>query len=242
MKTNNQLLQSSANSLGATLESNRMYTNNELLAMIAGSLVSGGASSPVTSVNGETGAVVLTAPDVNALPSLVAVGKTVVGFNEGGSYTNVGYNEVPSAFALVMRDFNGDFTVKDASADQNPVSKKQLDTAIGGISSNSGNFGAPLTHTSSGGGDVSINASDVMVHLVTAGVETFVRLPSNPPAGKVFTIKRMDDDSHNFHITGAVGDNATIDGTLDIGMSGQNSFRTVIFDGSNWQIIGSNGA
>lgn len=198
-----------------------------------------GRSDAVASVNGKVGAVVLNAADVGALATLPSVAKTVAGYNESGQYTNVAYDEAPGAFALVMRGFDEFFTVKDATDDQHPVSKKQLDTEIGAIpTAFTGNFGAPVAHSTSG--DINLTVSDKMVHLVTCTGDVSVNLPvSGVTPGKVFTIKRMDNTAHGLNI---FTDSGLIENTGDIGMSAQFSFRTVTFDGTNWWVIGSNGA
>lgn len=57
-----------------------------------------------------------------AVGPVISLGKVVYGNNEGGEYSPVAYNEDPSPFALVMRDFTGNFTVNDPTEGGHPVS------------------------------------------------------------------------------------------------------------------------
>lgn len=59
---------------------------------------------------------------------VISQGKIVYGNNEGGQYSPVAYDEAATAFALVMRDFSGDFSVKDPSSASHPVSLSYFQT------------------------------------------------------------------------------------------------------------------
>lgn len=99
-----------------------------------------------------------------------------------------------------------------------------------------GNIGAPETHTAT---TVSPSATDVQVHLVdcTAGNVMF-NLPDatdGTVAGKVFTIKKIDSSVNGVDIDAG---EANIDGQASQGIADQYAFITVVFDGTNYQIIG----
>lgn len=64
---------------------------------------------------------------------VVALGKIVYGNNEGGQYSPVAYDEDPAAFALVMRDFDGNFTVHDPTSASHPASMQWTQAQIAGI-------------------------------------------------------------------------------------------------------------
>jgi hypothetical protein len=109
--------------------------------------------------------------------------------------------------------------------------------AAGGGSTD--NFGAPGTH--SGGTDLTLSPTSVMVWLVDAsagGSETVAILPDaldSTPAGKVFTIKKIDASGNGISVTGG---EAQIDGQASQGLTAQFQYITVIFDGTNYHTIG----
>lgn len=103
------------------------------------------------------------------------------------------------------------------------------------------NYGLPVLVNNSQ--PVFLLGNSARVHLIdcTNG-QTDVYLPGEDNGavpGLVFTIKKIDD-SDNFVIIHA-SDGYEIEGDQDIPISSQQSFRTVIYDGENWWVIGYNG-
>jgi hypothetical protein len=226
------------------------------------------AAAGVVSVNGQTGAVTLTKADVglgnvdntsdankpvstaaqtalNAkfttptpLTPRVVFG-TTLSTNVPGL---VGYDQDPTGDSLVMRRFSGAVAATDAAQTDEAVTLAQLNAAIAGIGTQS-DLGTPQSHTST---DVFLTQSSPTVQLVdnSAG-DTLVHLPETGQvtAGKRFIIKRVSAGSHGFDImSGDEPTGALIDGVTSIGIAAQWSVREVVFDGTNWQIIGTSGS
>lgn len=82
---------------------------------------------------------------------VIAQGKIVYGNNEGGQYSPVAYNEAPSAFALVMRDFSGDFTVNDPTSASNPANMQWTQAQIAAFTATMGQIGGPAGPLDGGG-------------------------------------------------------------------------------------------
>jgi hypothetical protein len=119
------------------------------------------------------------------------------------------------------------------------ATKTYVDTAVAGIGdAGAANLGTPATQA---GTIVSLNNGSAVVQLIdtTAGDVT-VHLPeeSSLTAGRRFIIKRLTAGANGLNAEPFDG---TIDGANDIGMASQYSLRDIMFDGTNWQIIGSNG-
>jgi hypothetical protein len=131
------------------------------------------------------------------------------------------------------------------SADGSLTTRKYVQDLINALPpvTGGGELQAPAFH--SGAGDITLFPNDVPVHLVdtSAGGSTVVinlpdALDSTTP-GKTFTIKKVNAGGNGISIDGG---EANIDGQASIGITGQWSYRTVIFDGTNWQVIASGGS
>lgn len=61
----------------------------------------------------------------------VATGSIVYGTNLEGAQTPIPYASAPGAFALVMWDITGNFTVNAPAADGNPTTKLYVDNSVG---------------------------------------------------------------------------------------------------------------
>lgn len=226
------------------------------------------AAAGVISVNGQTGAVTLDQADVglgnvdntsdankpistatqtalNAkfttptpLTSKVVFG-TTLSTNVAGL---VGYEQDPLGDTLAMRRFSGAVAGATATQTDELVPLAQLNAAIAGIGTQS-DLGTPQSHNNT---DVFLTQSSPTVQLVdnSAG-DTLVHLPesSSVTPGKRFIIKRVSAGGHGFDIlSGDDPGGALIDGVTSIGIAAQYSFREVVFDGTNWQIIGNAGS
>jgi len=126
------------------------------------------------------------------------------------------------------------------ATDSSLITKKFLDAAVAGISGDAANLGVPASQTSK---DVYLSASSAVIQLIsTVAGDVVVHLPDSASIspGRRFIIKRVTDGGSGINIVSG-DDNGLIDGTLDIGISAQYSFREVVFDGKTWQIIANYG-
>lgn len=120
------------------------------------------------------------------------------------------------------------------------TNKQYVDQAVAGVG---GGHLTVETHTD--GNDVSPTPDSATVQLIDATAATatvVVNLPDstdNTPAGKVFTIKRLDGSANGITIDGGEGN---IDGAASQGLADQWSWKTIVFDGTNWNIIASGGS
>ncbi|TDE02840.1 hypothetical protein [Jiangella asiatica] len=125
--------------------------------------------------------------------------------------------------------------VGSPSDPKDAATKAYVDSAVAGVG------GGHLTVATQTGATVTLAADSPTVQLIdtTGNVnDTAVTLPAAPPAGKVFTIKQVAG-TLGVTIDGA---GANIDGTPNVGIESPLGLRTVVFDGTNWQIIGTSGA
>lgn len=94
---------------------------------------------------------------------------------------------------------------------------------------------------------VNVSATDGCVFVTTAGTRTTVNLPvagaygvydSNLPAGKTFTIKKVDSGAGDVYILpNSISVGCTIDGATNYSLTTQWQSITLQSDGSNWYII-----
>lgn len=146
-----------------------------------------------------------------------------------------------TASTLAKRGPTGTITAADAAQTDQVVTLAQLNAAIAGIGTQS-DLGTPEAHNTA---DVFLTQSSPTVQLIstTVGdVEVHLPLASEVTAGKRYIIKRVTAGGQGLLVKVDDTNGAVIDGTPSIGMSAQHSFREVVFDGTNWQIIGSSGA
>ncbi|PZF98255.1 hypothetical protein [Micromonospora deserti] len=153
----------------------------------------------------------------------------------------VGYDQDVLGDTLVMRRLSGAVAAADAVQTDETVTLAQLNAAIAGIGTQS-DLGAPQSHNTT---DVFLTQSSPTVQLIdnSAG-DTLVNLPAaaDTTPGKRFIIKRTSAGAHGFDIQSGDTNGGLIDGVESIGIAAQYSFREVVFDGTNWQIIGTGGS
>jgi hypothetical protein len=105
--------------------------------------------------------------------------------------------------------------------------------------------GALGVEAHSGTNDVTLSINSAQVQLIdasTGSVETVVNLPDaldSTPIGKVFTIKKTDASANGVSIDAG---EANIDGSPSQGLSARWSVITVVFDGTNYQIMNRMGS
>lgn len=127
--------------------------------------------------------------------------------------------------------------IADGTDPRDAVNRQQLDAAIAGVSSGSGNLGAPATQTTA---TVNLAATDAAVQLLDCtAADMTVNLPSAPPAGTRFILKRIDNSANGINIE---GNGANIDGAPSQGMTDQFSYRNVVYDGTNWWMTATRGS
>ncbi|TDD98890.1 hypothetical protein [Jiangella asiatica] len=149
----------------------------------------------------------------------------------------ISVNGHTGAVTLVKADV-GLGNVDNTSDADKPIStatKAYVDSAVAGVG------GGHLTVTTQTGETVNLAADSPTVQLIdtTGNVnDTAVNLPTDAPAGKVFTIKQV---AGTLGIT-IDGSGANIDGTPTIGIESPLGLRTVVYDGTNWWVISGMGA
>ncbi|MCW6003868.1 hypothetical protein K1W54_04625 [Micromonospora sp. CPCC 205371] len=187
----------------------------------------------------------------NQYPAVIGYEETSTSSNTRGDLVfgvRPNNNNVAPTIALRVRS-DGQILAEAGAAytpttDGSLTTRKYVTDLIDALPAPTGGGGleAPAFHT--GATDITLFPNDVAVHLVdtsAAGSTVVVNLPDaldSTAPGKTFTIKKIAG-SQGISIDGGEGN---LDGQASIGMSDQWSFRTVIFDGTNWQIIGSGGS
>lgn len=112
--------------------SNTLYPSQNAVKTYVDTAIGDIPTPPVISVNGQTGAVVLDADDVGAIPMpdplipKVVIGTTLT-TNELGL---VGYSLDADAFSLAMRQFTGQLTVADPIVNSDATTKLYVDTGL----------------------------------------------------------------------------------------------------------------
>jgi hypothetical protein len=169
------------------------------------------AAAPVQSVAGKVGAVTLVAADVGL-----------------GSVTNDA--QVKVADKAAQADAT---TGTDDAKWMTPLKTAQ---AIAAHPASAGGLGAPATQTAT---QVNLSPTSATVQLLDCSAgDMMVTLPDTAPAGTRFILKRVNAGGNGIDIVAGVAD---IDGISSQGMASQYSYKDVVFDGTNYWIIGSEG-
>lgn len=209
-------------------------------------------SGSVSSVNGYTGTVVLTASDLS-----LATVATTGDYNDlsnkptlfSGSYTDL--SDKPTLFSGSYNDLTNKPTIISTLAGltdvdttgattgsvlkYNSVSSK-WEVALDATGSGDTGYASDVIVKTNSGNVVLTNTNHIVVVKKVSGEATTVTLPAGS-AKKMFVIKDGKGDANVNNITIATSNSETIDGSSTKVISVARDSITVVWDGSEWAII-----
>jgi hypothetical protein len=164
--------------------------------------------------------VILAPAGSEAVPSIVPSG--------GSNQTGLFYDSVNSGLGVAVGGL------------AEPAYFTSTGTVVTGLTSTAGRVRKIRAVTAAGAVTVA-TTDDVVIVNKTTGATTIVNLPSSPTTGQCFYIKdgKGDAATNNITVTPAAGN---IDGSATAVINTAYGYMLVIYNGTQWNIIGENGA